>query len=185
MEQKTTQEIKDIVAQRAGVKEQALARKEAGTRTNTAEVDEEEFVTFYIGEERYGVDILKVRDIIGMTDITVVPHSPYFLKGVINLRGNIVPVADLRLRFWMEEKDYDSLTVIIVVEVRGRLIGMIVDSVSDVVDIAVDNIQDTLHYSANIQEDFIHAVGKKGDQLIIILDMDRIMSTREIELAAE
>ncbi len=149
------------------------------------EEEHEEFCTFMIGQEVFGVDILKVRDIIGMTDITPVPQSSFFLKGVINLRGNIVPVVDLRLKFRMPEVEYTGNTVIIVVEIRGRLIGMIVDQVSDVIDIAVKSIHESPHYRANINEDFIKSIGRNDGQLIIILDVDRILSSNEIESDSE
>lgn len=148
---------------------------------SVVEEEHEEFATFLIGEEVFGVDILKVRDIIGITDITPVPKSAFFVKGVINLRGNIVPVVDLRLKFRLPEKEYNTSTVVIVVEIRGRLIGMIVDSVADVVDIAVKSIHESPHYQANIAEDFIKSIGRLENQLIIILDVDRILSTGEMD----
>ncbi|HOT44291.1 MAG TPA: chemotaxis protein CheW [Spirochaetota bacterium] len=165
------------------MKGKKIKNRKEDLREQMVEVEEEheEFATFMIGEETYGVDILKVRDIIGITDITPVPKSPHFVKGVINLRGNIVPVVDLRLKFRMKEREYNSGTVIIVVEVKGRYIGMIVDSVSDVVDIKVESIHESPHYSDNIREDFIQSVGRKDDKLIIILDVDRILNTSEIE----
>lgn len=159
-----------------------IKNRKEDLREELAEIEEEhqEFATFMIGEEFFGVDILKVRDIIGISDITPVPKSPRFIKGVINLRGNIVPVVDLRVKFKMEERVYDGTTVIIVVEVRGRFIGMIVDSVADVIDIKTEGIHKSPHYSANVREDFIQSIGKKEDRLIIILDVDRILNTGEM-----
>ena len=139
------------------------------------EEDKEQFVTFIIGEERFGVDILKVRDIIDMPEITKVPKSPPFIKGVINLRGAIVPVADMRLKFNFEEIGYNEFTVIIVVEVKDKFIGMIVDSVSDVADIEVSEIHDSPHFRSNVSDDFIKGVGMLGEELIVILDVDRIL----------
>lgn len=165
------------------MKGKKIRNRKEDLREEMTEIEEEhqEFATFMIGEAIYGVDILKVRDIIGITDITPVPKSPHFVKGVINLRGNIVPVVDLRLKFRMKEREYNGTTVIIVVEVKGRVIGMIVDSVSDVIDIKVESIHESPHYSANIREDFINSVGKKDDKLIIILDVDKILNTSELE----
>jgi purine-binding chemotaxis protein CheW len=148
---------------------------------SVVEEELEEFVTFVIDSDLFGVDIHKVRDIIGINYITPVPRSPYFIKGVINLRGNIVPVVDLRQKFRLSEKEYYNNTVIIVVEVRDRFIGMIVDAVSDVVEIDVQSIHDSPHYVANIKEDFIKSIGRKDDKLIIILDVDRILSVSELE----
>ncbi len=142
---------------------------------NVMEEETEQFVTFVIGDERYGVDILKVRDIIDMTEITTVPGSQHFLKGVINLRGAIVPVVDMRLKFAMTERLYDSFTVIVVVEVKGKLIGMIVDAVADVVEIALSGLHGSATFKTNLRDDFISGIGRHNDQLIIILDVDRIL----------
>jgi purine-binding chemotaxis protein CheW len=142
--------------------------------------DERQHVTFIIGEETYGVEVLKVQEIIGMTQITHVPNTMSFMKGVINLRGSVVPVVDMRLKFNMPERDYDSFTVIIIVEVKERMIGMIVDSVSDVVSIPVRSIQDTPHFSSKIETDFIMGIGQVDERLVIILDVDRILTTDEL-----
>ena len=139
-----------------------------------------EYVTFAIGEETYGVEVLKVQEIIGMTQITHVPNSMDFMKGVINLRGSVVPVVDMRIKFRMDEREYDAFTVILIVEVQERLIGLIVDSVSDVVGIPVESMQETPHFSANIETDYIKGIGNRDDQLIIILDVDEILSSEEL-----
>lgn len=145
------------------------------------DVESSQFVTFLIAGEVYGVEVLRVQEIIGMTGITHVPNSMHFMKGVINLRGTVAPVVDMRLRFNMEEKEYDNFTVILIVEVKGHMVGMIVDSVADVVDIPVKNIQDTPHFSASIQTDYIKGIGRKEEDLVIVLDVDRILSTEELE----
>ncbi len=148
---------------------------------NEIELDVEQFVTFLIGDETYGVEVLRVQEIIGMTTITNVPNSLSFMKGVINLRGSVVPVVDMRLKFELAEKEYDNFTVIIIVEVHGRLIGMIVDSVSDVVSIPVQKIQDTPHFTTKIETDYIKAIGQETDErLVIILDVDRILTDEEL-----
>ncbi len=144
-------------------------------------VEEKQFVTFLIGEESYGVEVLKVQEIIGMTDITHVPNTATFMKGVINLRGSVVPVVDMRKRFKIEEREYDSSTVIIIVEVMKRLIGMVVDSVSDVLNIEVSKIQSTPNFTAKINADFVKGIGQVNDDLIIVLDVDKILSEEEIE----
>ncbi len=142
---------------------------------------ERQFVTFLIEDETYGVGVEKVKEIIGMTDITRVPNTAYFMEGVINLRGTVVPVVDMRKKFEMEKKDYDANTVIIIVEVSERLIGMIVDSVSDVLNIPVNNIQDTPNFTAKIETDFILGICQIDNILIIILDSDKILSAEEIK----
>jgi len=144
-------------------------------------VDTNQYVTFLIGGEVYGVEVLRVQEIIGMTKVTQVPNSMHFMKGVINLRGTVVPVVDMRLRFTMDEKDYDNFTVILIVEVKGTMIGMIVDSVSDVVNIPVKDIQDTPHFSASIRTDYIKGIGRIEEDLVIVLDVDKILSHEEIE----
>ncbi|MDY6935463.1 MAG: chemotaxis protein CheW [Spirochaetota bacterium] len=153
------------------------------TRKETEVVEEgEQHVTFTIGGETYGVEVLKVQEIIGMTDITHVPNTLEFMRGVINLRGSVVPVVDMRAKFKMEGREYDSFTVIIIVEVKERLIGMIVDSVSDVISIPLSSIQDTPHFSSRIETDFISGIGQIGEKLVIILDVDRILSEEDFEV---
>jgi purine-binding chemotaxis protein CheW len=141
--------------------------------------DERQFVTFEIAGETYGVSIIRVQEIIGMTRITEIPNSLAFMRGVINLRGSVVPVIDMRRKFKLAERDYDSFTVIIIVEVSGTLVGMIVDAVSDVLSIPVSGIQETPNFSTEIQTDFIDGIGRRDDTLIIILDVDKILSAEE------
>lgn len=158
---------------------------EASQFKSSKDVEKEEiaqYVTFIIQNEVYGVEVLKVQEIIGMTQITHMPNSMTFMKGVINLRGSVVPVVDMRLKLKMQEKEYDQFTVILIVETKGVLIGMIVDAVSDVIGIPVDTIQETPHFSVNIDTDYIKGIGKKEEQLVIILDVDRILSTEELNL---
>jgi purine-binding chemotaxis protein CheW len=143
--------------------------------------EEKQYVTFKIADESYGVGVLKVQEIIGMTEIVYVPNSPEFMKGVINLRGAVVPVVDMRKRFRMEERKYDMFTVIIIVEVKEILVGMIVDTVSDVVGIPQNAIQETPHFTTKIDSEFIAGIGQTNDKLVIILDIDKILSTEEIK----
>lgn len=138
-----------------------------------------QFVTFLIKGESYGVEVMRVNEILGITAITPVPNTMNFMKGVINLRGEVVPVIDLRIKFGMDEKEYDAFTVIIIVEVRKRLIGIIVDSVSDVARIPVETIQNTPHFTTKIETDFIRGIGQQEEKLIIILDVDKILTTDE------
>jgi purine-binding chemotaxis protein CheW len=153
----------------------------AEVKRGVAMQDEKQYVTFKIAEENYGVGVLKVQEIIGMTEIVYVPNSPDFMKGVINLRGSVVPVVEMRKRFHMEDRTYDMFAVIIIVEVRGILVGMLVDSVSDVVSIAEKNIQETPHFTAKIDSEFIAGIGQVNDKLVIILDIDKILSGEEIK----
>ncbi len=155
--------------------------KKRTMNNDNEEVETNQYVTFLIARETYGVEVLRVQEIIGMTGITHVPNSMEFMRGVINLRGTVVPVVDMRLRFGMEEKDYDNFTVILIVEVKGYMVGMIVDSVADVVDIPIKNIQDTPHFSANIRTDYIKGIGRIDEDLVIVLNVDKILSTEELE----
>ena len=140
-----------------------------------------QYVTFKIDKEMYGVEVLKVHEIVGITKITHVPNSMEFMKGVINLRGNVVPVIDIRLKFNMDPRDYDDTTVILIVELKDYLVGLVVDTVSDVISISSQEIQDTPHFSTNIDTDYIKGVGNKDDDLVIILDVNRILSSVEFE----
>lgn len=140
-----------------------------------------QYVTFMIAGETYGVEVLRVKEILGMTDITPVPNSLPFMRGVINLRGAVVPVIDMRLKFQMETMEYNTFTVIIIVEVNKRLVGMIVDNVSDVVNIPVESIQDTPHFAAKIETDFIKGIGQLANLLVIILDVEKILTSEEIK----
>ena len=147
--------------------------------------EDEQYVTFFIKNEVYGVPVLKVQEIIGMTKITVMPNTLPFMKGVIDLRGAVVPVIDMRIKFVMDEVEYTNFTVIIIVEVKDRLVGMIVDSVSDVLSIPVKSIQDTPSFSAKINTEYMQGIGQKDDSLVIILDVDKILTTDEFEMINE
>ncbi|MBP7735241.1 MAG: chemotaxis protein CheW [Spirochaetes bacterium] len=147
--------------------------------------DDEQYVTFFIKNEIYGVPVMKVQEIIGMTRITSMPNTLPFMKGVIDLRGAVVPVIDLRLKFDMEQAEYNNFTVIIIVEVKDRLVGMIVDSVSDVLSIPVKSIQETPSFSAKINTEYMQGIGQRDDTLVIILDVDKILTSAEFEIINE
>lgn len=156
-----------------------MTHKDGARDISVIEEEHERFVTFQIANETFGVNALKVYEIIGMIEITHVPQSLYAIKGVINLRGTVVPVIDMRMKFGMGESEYSSTSVILVVELKERLIGMVVDSVSEVVEIPVASINDSPHYSSNVDADFIKSIGRLDDLLIIILDVDRILLSSE------
>ena len=139
-----------------------------------------QFVTFTLGDEEYGIAILKVQEIIGYPGFTKIPNMPSFVKGVINLRGSVVPVIDLRLKFAMQEREYDTYTVIAILEVEEKVIGVIVDAVSDVITLKEDEMQPTPDFSSGVKVEFISGMGRKGDTLIILLDIDRVLSEGEI-----
>lgn len=145
------------------------------------------YLTFALGREEYGLEILKVREIIGYMDITAVPRTPSYVKGVINLRGQVISVVDLRAKFGMEAAEKTDETCIIVVEINsaGRKLstGIVVDHVSEVLNISGDKIEDAPAFDSGVNTDFILGMGKIGDSVKILLDIDRVLSNAEtIEL---
>lgn len=143
-------------------------------------IELKQYVTFFVGDETYGVSVMKVQSINEMIEITHVPKARVFIKGVINLRGSVIPVVDMRKKFSLPPKEYDSFTVILIVEVNERLIGMIVDSVSDVVNIPVSDIQSQINYSARVDTSSIEGIGRIGDNLIVLLDVDTFLASENL-----
>lgn len=143
--------------------------------------DVKQYVTFLVGEETYGVSVIKVQSINEMVEITHVPKALSFIKGVINLRGAVVPVIDMRKKFNLPPKEYDSFTVILIVEVKGRLIGMIADAVSDVVSFPVSDIKTNINFSARVDTSSIEGVGMAGESLIILLDVDTFLNSDNLK----
>jgi purine-binding chemotaxis protein CheW len=145
---------------------------------------EGKYLTFTMAEEEYGIGILKIKEIIGMMPITTVPQTPEFVKGVMNLRGKVIPVVDLRLRFGMVSIDYTERTCIIVVEIEGQsgtvMIGIVVDSVSEVLNIKGDDIEETPTFGAKLNTDYILGMAKTEGGVKILLDIDRTLSAEEI-----
>lgn len=145
-------------------------------------VDSEEIlqlVSFKIGDEEFGVDILKVQEINRMLQITKVPNAPSFVEGVVNLRGKVIPIIDLRSRLNMRKKESDSKTRIIVVEIGGKIVGFIVDEVSEVLRIPRNITEPPPTVVAGVDSDYITAVGKLEDRLLILLDLDKVLRTDE------
>lgn len=142
------------------------------------------YLTFKLADEEYGLEILKVREIIGMMDITSVPQTPDFVKGVINLRGKVIPVVDLRLKFGMEEKEITEETCVIVVEV-GVQMGIVVDTVSEVLDIAESQIEDPPKFGAKVDTQFIRGMGKVEDDVKILLDIENVLTSTELVMVTE
>lgn len=154
------------------------------------EVDREgKYLTFTLAGEEYGIGILKIKEIIGMMPITSVPRSPKFVKGVINLRGKVIPVMDLRLRFAMDAIDYNDRTCIIVVEIGGRdtdiVIGIVVDSVSEVLNIKNEDIEDTPTFGTTLNTSFILGMAKMEGKVKILLDIDAVLSAEDLDALAE
>lgn len=143
----------------------------------TPRVSEEllQLVSFKIGEEEFGVDILRVQEINRMIEVTRVPNAPEYVDGVINLRGKVIPIIDLRRRFGMARKEHDKSTRIVVVELRGKVIGFVVDRVSEVLRIPKSVTEPPPPIVAGVDTDYITAVGKLADRLLILLDLERVL----------
>ena len=152
------------------------------TQSETHGLDTElQLVTFTLGHEEYGVNINKVREINRLVDITHVPRAPEFVEGLINLRGAVVPIIDLRKRFDIERLGDEKQQRIIVVDVHGRTIGVIVDSVSEVLNLAAENIEAVpATISSGVNTQFLKGVGKIGERLMLLLDLDSILSAEEL-----
>ena len=138
-----------------------------------------QLVSFNIGEEEFGVDILKVQEINRMLDVTRVPNAPEYVDGVINLRGKVIPIIDLRRRFGMERKEHDKNTRIVVVELNGKVVGFVVDAVREVLRIPRSVTEPPPQIVAGIEADYITAVGKLEDRLLILLDLEKVLAGEE------
>ena len=143
-----------------------------------------QYLTFVLAGEIYGLGILQVREIIGMTDITAVPRTPEFVKGVINLRGGVVPVIDARLKFGMSEAEPTDRTCIVVVDVGEADVGLIVDEVSEVVNIPADKIEDTPSFGADVDTRFILGMSKADEKVTILLDLAKVLAGSELAAMA-
>jgi len=146
------------------------------------DTQKDKYLTFNIANEDYGIEISFIREIVGIQEITSLPELPVFLKGVINLRGLIIPVIDVRLRFGMEEIDYEERTCIIVVQIREASFGLIVDSVSEVLSIEENLIDSPPGVRTDSKDYFLKGIAKVGDEVKIIIDIDKILSSKEIEI---
>lgn len=144
-----------------------------------------EFLTFRLGAEEYGIDILKVQEIRSYEAPTRIANAPAFVKGVVNLRGVIVPIVDLRLKLGCEKADYDEFTVVIVLNVRGRVVGAVVDSVSDVIELGADVIRPAPEMNSAVDTNFITGIGDVQDRMLILMDIEALMSSAEMGLIAE
>ena len=154
-------------------------------QTVKAMADKEgKYLTFALKEEEYGIGILKIREIIGIMPITSVPRTPEFVKGVINLRGKVIPIIDLRLRFGMEPMEYTDRTCIIVVEIYAQdstiQIGTIVDTVSEVLNIKKEDIEDTPAFGTSLDIEYILGMAKVSGGVKILLDIDKVLSAEEV-----
>lgn len=146
--------------------------------------DGSQFLTFQLGDELFGVDILRVQEIKGYTAVTKIPNTPPHIKGVLNLRGTIVPIVELRTKFGMPTIDYTMFTVIVVVVVKEKIMGLVVDAVSDVLNIDKKDIQPPPEFGTKVDLRALTGIGKSGDKLVALLNIDRLLTEGEIEEAA-
>lgn len=157
--------------------ERELGKKAAGDGPAS------EFLTFRLGAESYGIEILKVQEIRGYETPTAIANAPAFIKGVINLRGVIVPILDLRIKFRLSEAKYDDFTVVIILNIAGRVVGVVVDSVSDVLTLSSDAIRPTPEFaSATFDTKYITGLGTVDEQMIILLDIEKLMTGADMAL---
>ncbi len=151
------------------------------TQTKTESTEILQLVSFKIANEEFGVDILNVQEINKMTQITKVPNAPDFVEGVINLRGRVIPIIDLRTRLKLEKKEHDKETRIIVVEIANKTVGFIVDAVKEVLRIPTSIIEPPPQLATGIDSDFIRAVGKLEDRLLILIDLEKVLTEQDKE----
>lgn len=147
-----------------------------------AAVAANEYLTFTLGDEEYGVDILKVQEIRGYDQVTRLPGAPDFVKGAINLRGLIVPVVDMRLKFQLSEAKYDETTVMVILAVAGRTIGVVVDAVSDVIRLDPSQLRGVPDLGSAIDRQFLTGLGVVDERMLILLDIERLMTSEEMGL---
>jgi purine-binding chemotaxis protein CheW len=163
----------------------AATASKAQSSGTAAQQKEGKYLTFALAHEEYGLEILKVREIIGYIDVTAVPQTPHHVKGVINLRGQVIPVVDLRAKFGMETTDVTDETCIIVVEIthadRKFSTGIVVDRVQEVLDIPGDSIEEAPQFDSSVNTSFILGMGKVGDAVKILLDIDKVLGGESLE----
>jgi purine-binding chemotaxis protein CheW len=144
-----------------------------------------EFLAFKLGSEEYGMDILRVQEIRSYEEPTHMANAPAFIKGVVNLRGVIVPIIDMRIKFKLERVEYDTFTVVIVINVGKQVLGMVVDGVSDVIALTADQLRAVPEFSSAIGNDHLLAIGSVGDRMLILLDIEKLMTSAEMGLVAQ
>ena len=149
---------------------------------SAGEVSGNEFLAFTLGKEEYGIDILKVQEIRGYEPVTRIANAPDFIKGVVNLRGIIVPIVDMRIKFNLGEPTYDQFTVVIILNIAGRVMGMVVDSVSDVTTLSPEQIKAAPEMGTTFDTDYLIGFGTLDERMLILVDIDKLMSSAEMGL---
>lgn len=146
------------------------------------QVDAEEFLTFTLGEEEYAIDILKVQEIRGYDSVTCIANTPDYIKGVINMRGVIVPVVDMRLKFHLGNATYDEFTVMIILNLGQRIVGMVVDSVSDVIALQPEEIRKAPDFGSTFDTEYLVGLANVGERMAIVVDIEKLMTSQEMGL---
>ena len=146
---------------------------------------EREYLTFRLGNEEYGIDILKVQEIRGYDAVTAIANAPAFIKGVVNLRGIIVPIVDLRIKFAVGEARYDQFTVVIILNIGARVVGVVVDSVSDVLTLASGQVKAAPEFATTLNTEYITGLGTVDQRMLILVDIERLMSSADMALMDE
>uniref|UniRef100_A0A6V7KCH2 Chemotaxis protein CheW n=1 Tax=Bracon brevicornis TaxID=1563983 RepID=A0A6V7KCH2_9HYME len=142
----------------------------------------QEFLIFTLGDEEYGVDILNVQEIRCYDQVTRIANTPSFIKGVTNLRGVIVPIVDLRIKFAQQEVDYDDNTVVIVLNLGRRVVGIVVDGVSDVLSLTADQIRPAPEFAVTLSTEYLTGLGSPGERMLILVDIEKLLSSEEMAL---
>jgi len=149
----------------------------------TANDEGRELLTFTLGSEEYGIDILKVQEIRGYDTVTTIANAPEFIKGVINLRGIIVPIVDMRIKFKLGSVTYNETTVVIILNIAKRVVGMVVDGVSDVIALKPEQIKAAPEFGASLDTRYLQGLGTVDERMLILLDIEKLMTSRDMELA--
>ncbi len=154
----------------------------AASASSTTSQGVNEFLTFRLGKEEYGIEILKVQEIRGYDSITRIANAPEFIKGVVNLRGIIVPIIDMRIKFRLGNADYDQFTVVIILNLDGRVMGIVVDGVSDVISLGADQMRPTPGFGSVIDTEYIMGLGTVDERMLILIDIEKLMSSSDMGL---
>lgn len=145
-------------------------------------LDTSEYLTFVLGDESYGIEILKVQEIRGYDAVTKIANTPDFIKGVVNLRGRIVPIVDLRIKFRLGKVEYDEFTVVIILNLGGRIVGMVVDGVSDVMNLKSNQIRSVPDIVASIDTKYVTGLASVEEKMFILVDIEQLMNSQEMQL---
>lgn len=158
---------------------------DAQERATSAAGDSREYLTFTLGAEEYGIDILHVQEIRGYDTVTKIANSPDFIKGVINMRGVIVPIIDMRLKFNLGEVEYNQFTVVIILNIVGRVVGMVVDGVSDVIALREEQIRPAPEFGAILDTAYINGLATLDERMVIMVDIEKLMTSDEMGLVEQ